>query len=222
MKGAPMASTTTRPTAPSRLPSTRESRPALIGLALVLIVGGALASAYLAVIAGHRAEFVQVRTEIAQGQKITKADLQTVSLPQGYDGGIPADQEDSLVGQSTTVRLLAGTVLTPAMVSKTGGIAADQAQVALNVDPMTAQGMHPGDRVLVYVEDDDGGTHTVDGELLAIGKSQDGGLTGTSSSQVPIKVLIARQCLTAVSQGIIGNKFAVSQTGGSGPLGCGQ
>lgn len=217
-----MASGSPSPTLPSRLPSTRESRPALIGLALILIVGGALASAYLAIVSGHRAEFVQVRTEIAQGQQITKADLTTVSLPEGYDGGIPAGEEDSLVGQSTTVRLLAGTVLTPAMVSKNGGIPADEAQVAINVDPMTAQGMHPGDRLLVYVEDADGGSQNVTGELLSVGRSEGGGITGSTSSQVPIKVLVDQSCVAPIAQGILGNKIAVSQTGGSGALkGCG-
>lgn len=65
----------------SRLPSTRESRPALIGLAIVLIIGGALASAWLALQAGNRSSFVEVDGNIAQGARITADDLTRVSLP---------------------------------------------------------------------------------------------------------------------------------------------
>src|SRR5690625_7075253 len=56
---------------PSRLPATRESRPALIGLAAILIVGGALASAWLAVQSGNRAYFLQIDEEVAQGATIS-------------------------------------------------------------------------------------------------------------------------------------------------------
>ena len=56
-----MASTTaTKPSSTPRLPRSRESRPMLIGLAILLIVGGALASAWLATQAGHRAYFVAI------------------------------------------------------------------------------------------------------------------------------------------------------------------
>lgn len=209
-----------RALAPSRLPSTRESRPGLIALAVILIVGGALASAYLAIVAGHRADFVRVDNVLAQGDRIQAGDLEKVSLPEGYDDGVPWSQRSSVVGKATTVRLLKGTILTPDMYSASGGISPDDAQLSIEVDPMTAAGMHPGARLLIYAEDEDGGQHDIYGQLMAVGHADSGGLTGTTDHQVPIRVLVSADCAGFVSQGILNNKISVSVTGGSGAPSC--
>jgi hypothetical protein len=206
----------------SRLPATRESRPALIGLALLLIVGGALASAYLALVAGDRADFVQVDQEIAQGAVITEEDLSTVSLPEGYDGGIPAGDLDDLVGQATTVRLLAGTVLTPDMVSDDGGIAEGMVQTNLEVSGSEVAGARPGERLLLYVEGDGPDDYEeVAAELVAIGEAEEGGVTG-AEGVVGIAVLLDEACNATVSAGKLADSISVSVIGASTPPGaCG-
>lgn len=95
-------STSTNNGAPGRLPSTRERRPALAALAVILILGGALASAWLALQAGHRDEFVQVKSEVGQGEAIKESDLTTVELPEDFEGGIPESDIDDLAGQYAT------------------------------------------------------------------------------------------------------------------------
>src|SRR5699024_3952945 len=107
---------------PSRLPATRESRPALIGLAVLVIVGGALASAWLAIQSGNRAYFLQINTEVAQGATIDDSDVSKVSLPEDFSGGIPSDQLDDITGKAAATRLLPGTILTGDMVSSKAGV----------------------------------------------------------------------------------------------------
>ena len=52
-----------------RLPRTRESRPIMLGLAILLIVGGALASAWLACRPGTVSYFISVNREVNQGAR---------------------------------------------------------------------------------------------------------------------------------------------------------
>lgn len=189
----------------SRLPSTRESRPAMIGLAILLIVGGALASVWLALQAGNRSYYVKVDKGVAQGARITKDDLGRVSLPEDFSGGIASGDIDSVVGQSATVRLLPGTVLLPSMISKKAGVDPDQTQLTVPVDSSPfIRGLQPGAQLALAVGGGDGSTHrTIFAELVSVGRADDeGGLTGGTSSSIPLVVSIDVSCLSDVSQGI--------------------
>jgi hypothetical protein len=203
----------------SRLPSTRESRPALIGLALLLIVGGALASAYLAIQAGDRAYYLQMTGDVAQGARITDDDLGRVSLPEGYDGGVPAEQTDAVVGQSATTRLLAGTILTPSMISEKAGVAEGQTQLTLPVDASPfISGLQPGAQLALDVGNNDGDSRqAVLAELVSVGEPDDaGGLTGSGAASLPIVVSIDISCLSTVSQGIEDKAVTPALIGSSG------
>lgn len=191
----------------SRLPSTRESRPALIGLAILLIIGGALASGWLALQAGNRASFVQVDSTVAQGARISADDLRRVSLPEDFDDGIPWSDSGDLVGQSATVRLLPGTILTPKMVSKKSGIADNQTQLTIPVDSSPfVRSLQPGAQLALDIGSGSGGGgagRPILAELVSVGKSDDGGgLSGVGSDTVNIVVSIDISCLSTVSQGI--------------------
>lgn len=205
----------------SRLPSTRESRPALIALAIILIVGGALGSAWLAIQSGNRAFFVQVKNEVAQGAVISSDDLTRVSLPEDYANGVRSSQSDSIVGQAATTRLLPGTVLTRDMVSKKSGIAANQTQLTIPVDASPfVEGLQPGAQMALAVGGDNG-RRAVYAELVSVGKAEDGGL-GTAGSEVPIIVSIDLSCLSVVAQGIEDNAVTAALTGESDvPKTCG-
>jgi hypothetical protein len=200
-----MTQTSTKQQTASRLPSTRESRPALIGLAVLLIVGGALASAYLAIQSGHRAYYVKVDQEIAQGARITEDDLARVSLPEGFEEAIPSDDVDSVVGQSATTRLLPGTILMRAMVSKTAGVEDGKTRLTLPVDASPfIRGLQPGAQLALDVGSTDGESReAILAELVSVGQSEDdGGLSGSGSSTLPIVVSVDISCLSAISQGI--------------------
>lgn len=204
--------------AASRLPSTRESRPALIGLALLLIVGGALASGYLALVAGHRAEFVKVSEDVAMGDKLTEDHLEKVSLPEGYDDGIPAGQMDDLLGQYATVRLLAGTVLTPDMVRSDGGIPTDQVQFDLSMGQPLSEGLQPGAALIIEVGGD--APARVPAELVRMGSADEGGIGTTSDGRVPVTVQFTQACSAVVAQAKLDNATEVGVGKLSAPDGC--
>ncbi|UPK72939.1 SAF domain-containing protein [Nocardioidaceae bacterium SCSIO 66511] len=149
-----------------RLPSTRERRPALAALAVLLIVGGALASAWLAMQSGHRAEFVQVSGELGQGQEITADDLDTVELPEDFEGGVPEADQDDLVGKFTTTPWTPGMVVTDSMFTDKSE-QADEYRVALQVDPPLAPELTAGTNVVVYTGGGDGVAGTVTDDVSA-------------------------------------------------------
>lgn len=206
-----MAPSSTTQSAPSRLPSTRERRPALIALAIVLIVGGALASGWLALQSGDRAYFLQVKDDVAQGEDLTSEKLQRVSLPEGFDGGVPAGEEDSVVGSPATTRLLAGTVLTPGMVSKDAGLAEDSTQVSVPVNP-GALNLRSGDQVALDIGSTDGNRTSVLAEVVSEPEtSGDGGFGSSSSTQMIVSVHLS--CLSQVSQGVEDSSIVVARVG---------
>ncbi|KQY56059.1 hypothetical protein ASD11_16445 [Aeromicrobium sp. Root495] len=189
----------------SRLPSTRESRPALLALAVVLILGGALASAYLAIQSGNRASFVQVKQEIAQGARITPDDLTTVSLPEDFQGGVASSQTDKVVGQSATTRILPGTVLTPDMTSEKSGVAVNQTQLTIPVASSPfVRDLQPGAQMALAVGGSDGASRSVFAELVAVGEAEDSGIGG-GGNDIPLVVSIDLSCLTSVAKGVEDN-----------------
>src|SRR4051794_1582674 len=64
-----------------RLPaSSRERRPALAALAVLLILGGALASAYLVMASGERVSAIRIAQPVAAGQRIPAGALEEVQI----------------------------------------------------------------------------------------------------------------------------------------------
>nr|MCW2727846.1 hypothetical protein [Aeromicrobium sp.] len=200
-----MARSTATPASVSRLPSTRESRPALIGLAVILIIGGALASAWLAIQSGDRASFVQVNREVAQGATISEDDLTTVSLPEGFEGGVASSDRKSIVGKTAAARLLEGTIVMRTMISEEPGVAADQTRLQIAVDSSPfIRSLQSGDQLALDVGSSDGGERqTVYAELVSVGEQQSGGaIGGAGGEEVSIVVAIDLSCLSTVSAGI--------------------
>src|SRR5436190_679193 len=64
-----------------RLPvPPRERKPALAMLAVLLILGGALASAYLVMQSGQRVAAIQISAQVAAGQKVPAAAITEVQI----------------------------------------------------------------------------------------------------------------------------------------------
>ncbi|MEJ7634958.1 SAF domain-containing protein [Aeromicrobium sp.] len=212
-----MAKSTANQATASRLPSTRESRPALIGLAILLIFGGALASAWLAIQSGDRSYFVQVNSEVAQGATISQDDLTRVSLPEGFEGGIPSSESDSVVGKAAGARLLPGTVLMRTMISGKSGVEANQTQLTVAVDSSPfIRGLQSGAQLALDVGTSDGGERqTVYAELVSVGDEQSGSIGGSGSGETSIVVSIDISCLSTVSQGIEDSAVTPALIGGS-------
>src|SRR5699024_5508404 len=83
---------------PSRLPATRESRPALIGSAVILLVRAALDSAWLGVQCGTRTYLIRIVEEEALGATISDSDVSKVTLPEDFSGGISSYHDDDIIG----------------------------------------------------------------------------------------------------------------------------
>lgn len=176
-----------------RLPSTRERRPALAALAVILIVGGALLSGWIALSAGDRADFLRIEGEVAQGQRLSDADLGTVSLPEGYNGGVPAADREAVVGQYATARLLDGTVLTPAMVAESTGVGKGKAQFPIQT-PATRSltELRGGAPVGLYLSGSDGESPGIAAEVVQVGEVDDGALS--SSQDITVLVSVHASC----------------------------
>ena len=199
---------TAAPTAATRLPSTRERRPAMAALAVLLIVGGALASGWLALRTGHRADYLRVEADVAQGQQIDDAHLGVVSLPDDLsDEYILADRREEVVGMEATTPLRPGMVLTPNLYDEDAGTDEGHVEPAFQMPELEIPaGMTDGSPIVVVLTTTDSkaaDATTVAGEVVRIERPEDGegGIGGGASSAVAsVTVSIPASCSTRVAQ----------------------
>jgi hypothetical protein len=103
---------------PDRVPvPTRQRRPGLAALAIVLILGGAALSGYLAITSGNKQSVVVLNRDVANGQLITAADLTTQSISAPGVAVIPADQLSQVAsrGYRANGKFPRGTILNQGM-----------------------------------------------------------------------------------------------------------
>lgn len=94
---------------PDRLPaSTRERRPALAALAVLLIVGGALLSALIVLRSGNRTDYLVMSHDVAVGQQLQASDFGTASLAGTGVSAIPYVDRGPFIGSYATTQLHAG------------------------------------------------------------------------------------------------------------------
>ncbi len=221
-----------------RLPSApRERRPALAALAVLLVLGGALASAYLVMASGQRVSAVRIAQPVAAGQRIPLSALQEVQVG---DTGIEyiAWSERAKVAQTyAAVPLVRGALLTNSMVSRTNGAAQGRMIVGLSLKPgqFPAKGLESGKHVSLYaVSGGNGGGAARAGTVLApdaivIGVSS-GGSGRLGSDGLSLDVAVAPGQVGAVTQAASGGLVAVAlipdgtqaQGGGQTPGGGGS
>lgn len=135
-------------TSPDRMPvPTRQRRPGLAALALVLILGGGALSGYLVLHSSHKRSVVFATHQIKAGQQIQPGDLTdgqiSATLKRGVDfRPVLYGDVGSLTGQYATTTIPAGAIVSKDMYASTqpGG---QCAEVALSV----AQGSYPPGQV---------------------------------------------------------------------------
>ena len=137
------------PVVRSPLP-TRERRPGLLALGLVVVLGAGALFGWLYSTAGEKTPAVVVTSGIPVGQVIERTDLSTVDVA-GAVTAIAGGNLDSVVGERASVTLLPGTLLQRSMVIDTDPLPAGQVQVgvAVRASQLPADGVVPGDRVTV-------------------------------------------------------------------------
>jgi hypothetical protein len=143
-----------RATAPSgrRPPSApRERKPALAALALLLIIGGALAAAYLVIQNGHRVSAIEITQQVGAGQQIPLSAMREVQIAPGGVGYV-AWSEAGQVAQFYAASVIPpGTLLTASMVTRSANLAEGRVVVGLALkDGQLPTGLLVGDRVAIY------------------------------------------------------------------------
>src|SRR5690606_32528143 len=108
-----MTTTATPPRAQqgARLPvRTRDRRPALAALAILLIMLGALGSALIAFRSGDRVDVLVAAREIPQGTQVTEEDFTIARV--ANDGGnvVDAASMQAFLGAYSTARIPEGTL----------------------------------------------------------------------------------------------------------------
>jgi hypothetical protein len=222
------------PATGNRLPApVRERRPALAALAVLLIVGGALASGLVALRSGNRSDYVVFVRTVEAGQQIRSADLGVTRLAgDSNTTGIAAARRGRLVGEYATTRVYSKTLANFAMFSATPSVPAGTAVVGAVLAPAQRPASQPrfGDVVAIYdvPKSDSGATAS---RLVEAAQITDvGAASGTDGLPVSLRVPAdsAASVATAASQGELtivelplGTALSTAPAGASAPAGPG-
>jgi SAF domain len=207
----------------SRLPApVRERRPALAALAVLLILGGALASGLLVLRSGERADYLVVRGDVQPGTRIAANDLGVARIAGTGAAAISASQRGQVVGQYARTRLFPGTLLTSDMISARSLVPADSAVVGvvLSAERRPAGDLSRGDVVAVYTvprPDESGGEAT---ELLSAVEVVDvNAISAGGGAQLAISLLVPKDRAQDVTLRATLNQLAVAELApGTTPL----
>jgi hypothetical protein len=138
--------------APMLPPPRRRRRPALLALAVVLMVLGALGASFVATSLGRTSSVIAVAYAVPRGQELTAADLVEARITADTAlAPIPYADRDKVIGMIAATDLTAGSLLTsdaltadrfPPPGSDLVGVGVKQAQ-------LPASPLRPGDDVLL-------------------------------------------------------------------------
>jgi len=143
------AAGTTRELVTPRSPlPTRQRRPGLAAVGLIVVLGMGAVFGWLYTTAGEKTPVVVMAREVPVGQVIERADLSTVDVA-GAVTAIAGTNLSSAVGQRAAVGLIPGTLLQRGMLTSADPIPAGQVQVgvALKAGQLPADGVSAGDKV---------------------------------------------------------------------------
>ncbi|HEY5878879.1 MAG TPA: SAF domain-containing protein [Nakamurella sp.] len=127
---------------------TRQRRPGLAAVGLIVVLGMGAVFGWLYTTAGEKTPVVVMAREVPVGQVIERADLSTVDVA-GSVTAIAGTNLSSAVGQRAAVGLIPGTLLQRGMLTGADTIPAGWVQVgvALKAGQLPADGVHAGDKV---------------------------------------------------------------------------
>ncbi|MFA1551092.1 hypothetical protein [Actinomadura chokoriensis] len=201
-----------------RLPtSPRERKPALAALAVLLILGGALASAYLVMASGERVSAIRVAQPVAAGQRIPASALEEVQIGDTGIQYLAWTERAKVTRHIAAVPLVKGALLTNSMISSQTAAENGRVIVGLALKPgqMPSGDVVQGSRVTLYAVGggQNGGPRagTVlaqDAVVIGIGGGNDGGgPTRLRSDQTSVDVAVlpadAAQVTQAASAGAV-------------------
>ena len=189
----------------------------MAALAVLLIVGGALASGWLALRTGDRADYLRVTTDVPQGEQIEASDLGVVSLPDDLsDEYVLASREEEVLGQEATTPLRPGMVLSSDLFSDDARTAPGETQQSLEIaeNGIPAEATD-GSSILIFLtsgESDTAQVTAVSATVVRIDlpETGEGGIGGgTSSALGAVTVSIPAPCADEVAQASISGEFTI-------------
>ncbi|MFI6320551.1 hypothetical protein ACIBG8_23655 [Nonomuraea sp. NPDC050556] len=129
----------------------RERKPALAALAVLLILGGALATTLLVMRSGDRISAIRVTQQIGNGQQITPQALEEVQIADTGIAYVPWKSRFEVIQTFAAVTIVPGTLLTSEMTVKASEeLGPGKAKVGLALKPgQVPAGLHEGDRVQI-------------------------------------------------------------------------
>ncbi|GAA1001538.1 hypothetical protein GCM10009555_106370 [Acrocarpospora macrocephala] len=148
----------------------RERKPALAALAVLLILGGALATTLLVLRSGDRVSAVRIIEQVGAGEKIPASALQEVQIAETGIDYVAWRFRDKVLTTYASVTLLPGTLLTENMTSTASEqLGPGKAQVGLALKSGQAPiGLTKGDIVqVIYVPAAGRGTAATQQRVLA-------------------------------------------------------
>ncbi|WP_169950599.1 hypothetical protein [Microbispora sp. H11081] len=186
-----------------RLPvPPRERKPALAALAVLLILGGALATTLLVMRSGDRVSAVRITQQVGAGQLIPQTALQEVQIADTGVDYVPWRFKDQVATTYAAVTLLPGTLLTQSMTATTTDLVGPgRAKVGLSLKAgqMPAD-LRSGDVVqVIYVPATGRGAGTAQQKVLATAARVDGVGSGRSGGGL-VTVVVDTSIAPAVAQ----------------------
>ncbi|SEG99424.1 hypothetical protein SAMN05444920_11331 [Nonomuraea solani] len=129
----------------------RERKPALAALAVLLILGGALATTLLVLGSGERVSAIRVTQQIGAGQKFSQQAIEEVKIAAEGIDYVSWSQRAQVLDSFAAVTILPGTLLTSEMgVRASSELGPGKATVGLALKPgQMPAGVQQGDRVQV-------------------------------------------------------------------------
>ncbi|WP_020384799.1 hypothetical protein [Kribbella catacumbae] len=208
----------------NRLPASRERRPALAALAVILILLGAAGSALIALRSGDRTDYVAINpASIAPGHKIVKEDLARGDLAGKTGAMIPWADRDKVLNKYTTGWLFRGQYLTLANVTAepipAGGALVGVTLEAGRAPSMLLQGGDILQVVQVPAVNQAGGASSI---LVAAAKVMDvsGGISDAktnANSTLNLTILVPTSKSTAVAAAAAAKTLVVVKLSESTP-----
>lgn len=212
--------TTTAPARPlaaqgrGRLPApVRDRRPALAALALLLVLGGALASGLIAYRSGDRVDVLIAREDIEVGQIVSEADFGIARVASDGAATIEAAAGSNFFGTSATGRIPAGTLLNRSMFLSASTVVPPTAAVVgvvLSASQRPAVELRAGDVVRVFLVPREAGDGARGSVLVpAVRVAEVGAASGGDDTR--LSLLVPDAAATAIVSAAATNSIAVTR-----------
>ena len=225
----------TQPTAPAarKLPGApRERKPALAALAVVLILGGALAVGYVMLQSAKRVAAIEITQQIGLGQQIPLSAMHEVQVPagSGFDY-VPWSEASQVTHFFAATTILTGTLLTSSMAVAANPEVSGKDTMGLALkDGQLPAGLTSGDHIDIYEVSDatqacpgqPGSLLSADAIVLSVSVPSATSSSAVADVEVAVNPATAGAVACNASNGILSVAVAPGSFLSQGPAGSGS